>query len=128
MPGYDLTLLHGDFAVARLDPAQPIPAWALQGSPVSVTRTDEELSVVCREGQVPSGVRSQGGWRCLMVRGPLDFALSGVLAALAQPLAQAEVPIFALSTYDTDYILVPGASLEAALRALAAAGHSITRA
>lgn len=74
---------------------------------------------------MPEGVRKQGGWRCLEVGGPLPFELTGVLASLASPLAAAGVPIFAVSTFDTDYLLVPGEKLEAALAALGAAGHRL---
>ena len=81
--------------------------------------------MVCPQARVPSDVRRQGGWRCLAVRGPLAFEMTGVLASLASPLAAAEVPIFALSTYDTDYLLVPGERLGEALAALAAAGHRL---
>jgi hypothetical protein len=107
-----------------LQPDAPPPSWAV-GELCSVTRAPNELSVVCPEQAVPAGARYQGGWRCLAVRGPLAFELTGVLAALASPLADAGVPIFALSTFDTDYLLVPGDDLETALSALAAAGHRL---
>ena len=81
--------------------------------------------MVCPESVVPEGVRKQGGWRCFKVRGPLAFELTGVLASLASPLAAAGVPIFALSTFDTDYLLVPGNELAEALDALGAAGHRV---
>ena len=81
--------------------------------------------MVCPERRVPEGVRRQGGWRCLAVRGPLPFELTGVLASLASPLAAAAVPIFAVSTFDTDYLLIPGDDLEAAVAALDAAGHRL---
>ena len=81
--------------------------------------------MVCPEENVPAAVRHQAGWRALAVRGPLAFELTGVLASLASPLAEAGVPIFALSTFDTDYLLVPGERLEAALAALEAAGHRL---
>ncbi len=79
--------------------------------------------MVCAESVVPPEVGHQGGWRCLAVRGPLAFDETGVLAALAAPLARAAVPIFALSTFDTDYLLVPATHLERALTALREAGH-----
>jgi hypothetical protein len=88
-------------------------------------RTAAELSVVCEEGAVPDAVRAQRGWRALEVSGPLDLAMTGVLASLAVPLADAGVPIFAVSTYDTDYVLVPGARLHDAVTALRAAGHHV---
>ena len=81
--------------------------------------------MVCPEARVAPGVRREGGWRCLRVRGPLAFSETGVLASLASPLAAAGVPIFVLSTFDTDYLLIPGDRLETALRALATAGHRL---
>ena len=118
-----LSLLPDILAVCRLPAGAVLPAWATAGAFYAVTRTADELSVVCPQQQVPAGVTCQPGWRCLQVAGPLDFALTGVLASLAQPLAEAGVPIFALSTYDTDYLLAPAASLDAALAALRSAGH-----
>lgn len=81
--------------------------------------------MVCPEARVPADVRREGGWRCLRVRGPLAFSQIGVLASLASPLAAAGVPIFVLSTFETDYLLIPGARLEAALAALRTAGHRL---
>jgi uncharacterized protein len=103
-----------------------VPAWASgEGALLAVVRTPAELSVVCSDGAVPDGVHARRGWRALEVSGPLDLALTGVLASPAVPLAQAAVPIFAVSTYDTDYVLVPGARLGDAVAALRAAEHSV---
>jgi hypothetical protein len=120
----ELDLLPGSFAVCRLGPDEPSPRWAV-GVLGSVTRTADELSVICPEEAVPEEIRHRGGWRCLAVRGPLAFEETGVLAALAGPLAEAGVPLFALSTFDTDYLLVPGDRLEKASSALRAAGHRL---
>lgn len=120
----ELDLLPSSFAVCRLPAGSPAPGWAA-GELCSVTRTATELSVVCAESLVPDGVRRQGGWRALAVRGPLAFEQTGVLAALASPLAEAGVPIFVLSTFDTDYLLVPGERLETAIEVLGAAGHRL---
>jgi hypothetical protein len=97
------------------------------GNLVSITHSGDELSVVCPEERAPEGITAARGWRCLRVVGPLDFALVGILAALAVPLAAAGVSIFAVSTYDTDYLLVPGQDLETAIQALAVAGHTVQR-
>jgi hypothetical protein len=94
---------------------------------VSVTRTDAELSVVCPEDAVPAPVRAERGWRCLRVRGPLGFGMTGVLASLAGPLASSGVSIFVVSTYDTDYLMVQERDLERAKDALARAGHAVAR-
>lgn len=115
-----LVLCRGSFAVCRLAPEAALPARFF-----SVTRTAEELSVVCRESDAPPDACCEPGWSCLQVAGPLDFALTGVLASLATPLATAGVSVFALSTFDTDYLLVKSASLARALDALRGAGHEI---
>jgi hypothetical protein len=122
-----LALLPDLFAVCRLDPADSLPAWALSGvsALVSITRTSGELSIVCAQEDVPAGVRCERDWRCLMIKGPLDFSLTGVLAALLTPLAGAGVSIFALSTFDTDYLLIRAAQLDTAIAALSAAGHEV---
>jgi uncharacterized protein len=120
-----LVVLPGSYAVCRLSPGEPMPDTALHGEFVSVARTQHEVSVVCPEGRVPAGAQVEAGWRCLKVEGPLDFGLTGVLAALAVPLAEAGVSIFAVSTYDTDYLLVKAEALERAVAALEAAGHQL---
>jgi hypothetical protein len=124
--GVELRVLPGALAIARLDPADPPPAWAApDGAFHAVVRTADELSVVCPDDAVPGGVRAERGFRALQVAGPLDFGLTGVLAALAVPLAEAGVPIFAIATYDTDYVLVRAEHLGAAVDALRAAGHQV---
>jgi uncharacterized protein len=115
----------GTFAVCRLGPNQPVPAWLGHGPLVSITRTDAELSVVCPEHAVPPGVQAEKGWRCLRVVGPLGFGMTGILASLAAPLAGSGVSIFVLSTYDTDYLLVPDRDLGRARDVLARAGHAV---
>jgi hypothetical protein len=85
----------------------------------------DELSVVCQEELVPANIRAENGWRGLKVEGPLDFALTGILAGLASALAQAGVSLFAISTFDTDYILVKEKDLAKAIRALEQAGHRV---
>ncbi len=120
-----LSLLPDTFAVCRLPAGVVLPTWAMAGSFYAITRTAQELSLVCAQEQVPAGVTCQPGWRCLQVAGPLDFALTGVLASLAQPLAAAGISIFALSTFDTDYLLIQGEALGAARAALRNAGHTL---
>ncbi len=120
-----LRLLEGTLAICRLQPTEEPPAWAWQGGFVSVTRTSAELSVVCPEASVPEGVHREGGWRCLAVEGPLDFAEVGVLAALVGPLAEAGVSVFAVSTYDTDYLAVREAQVGWAIEVLRRAGHEV---
>jgi hypothetical protein len=121
----DLRLLPDRFAVCRLAADSAVPAWEAGGVLSSITRTPDELSVVCAEGLAPEGTRCDGGWRIFQVAGPLDFSLTGVLAAIAGPLADAGVSVFALSTFDTDYVMVKEENLAKAVEALRAAGHRI---
>lgn len=121
----NLSLLRDTLAICRLGAGEPVPAWAWTGEPASVTRTRDELSVVCRADAVPDGVPRETGWRCLRVEGPLDFGLTGILAALTAPLAASGIPVFAVCTYDTDYVMVKAESLERAAQALRAAGFRV---
>lgn len=120
-----LEVLPGRYAVARLDRAAELPEWVDGPGFTSASRSDDELSVVCDEIRVPDRVHAERGFRCLRVAGPLDFAQTGVLASIAAPLADAGISIFAVSSFDTDYVLVRGDALAAAIAALAAAGHDI---
>jgi hypothetical protein len=121
----DLDLLSASYAVCRLSPGLAVPAWAETGDLVSITRTAEELSIVCRQDKVPLEVRSERDFRVLKIRGPLDFSLTGVLAGLAGPLAKAGISMFALSTFDTDYILVKQDQLGRAVEVLIREGHNV---
>ena len=125
----ELELLPESLAVCRLGPAEPLPDWLsveeATASIVSVCRTAEELSVVCPERLVPASQPHQGGRRALRVSGTLDHSLTGILVAIAAPLAGAGVPVFAVSTWDTDYLLVAGEDLGRAVEALTAAGHNV---
>lgn len=125
--GLDLDLAGPELAVCRLPADAGLPAWVALDTPgpVSVTRTTEELSLVLPQDRVPDDVPAERGWRAMVVRGPLDFSLVGILAALTAPLARAEVPVFALSTHDTDWLLVREPELESAVAALEAAGHRV---
>jgi hypothetical protein len=127
MKGLRLSLvpLADRLAVCRLDGEAPVPDWALRDGFFSITRTGEELSVVCREVLVPEGIRAEWGWRALRVAGVLDLTLVGVLASLAAPLAGAGISLFALSTFDTDYLLVQEHELGRAVEGLRAAGHAV---
>lgn len=122
-----LETLPNTLAVCRLSPTHPIPAWACQGSFYSVSKTSDELSIICDETNVPDGIKVEKSWRCLKVKGPLDFGLTGILASLANPLAQAGISIFAVSTFDTDYLLVKEKDFENAVVALSSAGHTCER-
>lgn len=123
---FSLTVLPFSLAVCSLPVGDPLPEWIDPARFFSLTRTSDELSLVCEQAFVPPGVRCEPGWRALRVAGTLDFSLTGVLTALLAPLAAAGISIFALSTYDTDYILVREASLDQAVQALRDAGHRVT--
>jgi len=120
-----LRLLPETVAVCRLAPDRPVPAWATRGSFYSVTQTADEISIVCPQDAVPADVQVEGGWGILQVEAPLDFALTGVLAALTVPLAQAGVSVFVLSTFDTDYLLVREQDISSAVGALRAEGYQV---
>ncbi len=120
-----LSVLPDRYAICRLEPHQPIPEWACAGPFCSITRTPDELSIVCLQASVPAGVVVEDGRRVLRVDGKLDFALTGILAGLAAPLAAAGISIFALATFDTDYILVHEKDLRRALDVLQRAGFTV---
>jgi uncharacterized protein len=117
--------LPGQFAVARLAANSPLPAWALGGEFSCVTRTREELSIVCGAENVSPGVASQSGWICFKLEGPFAFSQTGILAAFINPLSHNGVPIFALSTFDTDYVLIQDRFLGVAEDLLRNAGHEL---
>lgn len=126
MKSQRLSVVPGLWSVVRLGPEEAVPEWVVAASGfVSITRTAEELSIVCPEPAVPEGSRAEGGWALIRVHGPIPFGVTGVLASLASPLAAAGVSIFALSTFDTDYVLVKSSRLGAACEALASAGHHV---
>ena len=121
-----LRVLAGELAICRLPADAPAPALPARAPLFAIARTADELSIVCPAADAPPDARVEPGWRALQVAGPLDFALTGVLAAIAQPLAQAGISIFATSTYDTDYVLVREIALDAAVEALRQAGYEVT--
>ncbi len=120
-----LSVLPHRYAICRLDSGTAPPLWAMQGTFWSIIRTADETSIVCMESSVPSDILHEGGWRLLKCEGPLDFALTGIMASIAEPLADAGVSIFPLATYDTDYVLVKDTQLDSAARALIDYGHVV---
>jgi hypothetical protein len=124
-PKLTLSSLPETFAICRLAADAMTPHWAGTGLFFSITRTCEELSIICAEANVPSGVLCNRGWRCLKVDGPLEFNAIGVVASLARPLATAGVSIFVVSSYDTDYLLVKRESYEKTLGILRESGHDV---
>jgi hypothetical protein len=118
-------VLPDRYAICHLDPTAEIPDWCAKGEFVSISRTSDELSLVCLESSIPAGTSCEPGWRVLKCEGPLDFALPGIMAALADPLADAAIPIFPIATYETDYVLIKEAHLETAINALTTYGHAV---
>jgi hypothetical protein len=111
-------------AVARLATEDPVPSW-VRGSFTSVTRTADELSIVCDAAAVPGDVRAERGWRVLRVAGPIAFETTGVAAALIAPLAAAQISVFLIATFDTDYLLLKAERFEESLGILRHAGHDV---
>lgn len=122
-----LDVLGVHLHVCRLNHDAPIPSWLPRtSSPLTaIVRTADELSIVCPVAEVPADVRHEGPWRALRVAGPLDFALVGIVARLTVPLAAVAIPVVTMSTFDTDYVLVRAADLDAAVAALRDAGHAV---
>jgi len=123
----NLTVVDGTFAVCRLGADATIPPWATAGSFFSITRTADELSIVCRQDTVPQGVVGERGWCCLRVAGTMLFSVVGVLASLTAPLAEVGISVFTVSTFDTDYLLVKEAEFEKATTALQKSGHLLPK-
>ena len=119
-----LHTVRGRYAVAQLAASAPVPSWP-RGDLVSITRTPDELSIVCDEDAVPMDVRAERGWRCLAVEGPIPFEMTGVAASLTKTLADASISVFVLSTFDTDYVLVKDDAFDRACDALRAVGHEV---
>jgi hypothetical protein len=120
-----LRKISEQFAVCRLAQDAPLPSWATSGEIWSVTRTPTELSVVCTQNSLPQNLAAERNWVALQVVGPIPFGMVGVLSSLTVPLADAGVSIFALSTFETDFVLVRNESFEVACRVLMQAGHEI---
>lgn len=122
-PHLRVVAMPGSYTICRFPPGDPVPSW-LGGPFTSVTRTPNELSIVCRTDRVPSDVRGEDGWRCLHLDETFDLSMVGVLRSVTEPLTAASVSVFTIATYDTDYVLVR--RFEEAVRALRVAGHEVT--
>lgn len=113
-----MKLLKEKYGVARLDKGSLIPSWAIDGEFYSICKTEDELSIVCLQDNIPKGVKCENEWRVLKVEGPLDFTLVGILASISSLMASVSISIFAISTYDTDYILVKEKDINSAIKLL----------
>ncbi|MGA8868079.1 MAG: ACT domain-containing protein [Candidatus Sulfotelmatobacter sp.] len=117
--------LPGPYAIVRLAPRAAIPDWATKGEFTAITRTPDELSIVCPAANLPADVQSPHQWICLKLEGPFPFSQTGVLLSFIEPLSDHGVPIFAISTYDTDYVLIQEEYWGAAISSLQRAGHEL---
>lgn len=122
-----IQVLPGDYSIARLPADAALPAWAGAGPFSSVTRTPDEISILGPAEHIPADVRQDSGWRLLRLKGPFAFTETGILASVLDPLAFSRISILALSSFDTDYVLVKATALDAALRTLRHADHTIER-
>jgi hypothetical protein len=120
-----LSILPGTLAVARLASHAELPSW-VRGAFVTISRTSDELSIVCDEGSVPEHVQAERGWGAFKLHGPIPFEVVGIAAALLTPLAEALIPVFLISTFDTDYVLVKRERLDEAAAVLRLAGHDVS--
>jgi hypothetical protein len=120
-----LIILRETFAICRLDKNAPIPDWVSQGSLFSITRTKDELSIVCPQINVPKGIVCNQGWSCLKAKGLFDLSSTGIISSIARTLEQEGISLFSISTYDTDYFMVKEKDLEKAAFALSEAGQRI---
>ena len=124
---FAFSLLPETLAICKLSHETRIPDWVLAGEFVSVTRTADEISIVCPQDNVPKGITSDQGWRCLKVEGPFDFSATGIEASFARPLAAAGIALLVISAYDTDYLMVKENDLECAVQVLSGEGHGVRR-
>ena len=118
--------LQGPYAIVRLAPRAAIPAWATRGDFTSITRTGDELSIVCLAENLPGEIHSSERWQCFKLQGPFPFSQTGILLSFIAPLSSAGIPIFAISTFDTDYVLIPDEFADLALDAVQRAGHEMS--
>ena len=118
-------LQDGPYAIVRLAPEADVPEWATKGEFTSISRTADELSIVCPADNLPRDVDAQHHWICLKLEGPFPFSQTGVLLSFIEPLSSKGVPIFAVSTFDTDYVLIQEEFARGALNNLQAAGHEL---
>jgi hypothetical protein len=121
-----LDLLEGNFVICRLSPSSTLPSWAFAGPFISITKTDDELSIITiDDNRLPKDIKYERNWKCFKFKGPFPFDMTGVLASILQPLAKAEIGILAVSTFDTDYVMIKDKYLEIAVDILKQNGHTV---
>lgn len=120
-----LKLDNGKYVVCRLEKNEKIPTWINTEKFYSITKTEDELSIVCLDENIDENIKCEKGWRVLKIQGPLDFSLVGILSKISVILAENNISIFAISTYDTDYILVKEESIEKTIKVMTENGYNI---
>lgn len=120
-----MKLLKEEYGVCRLDKTELIPEWAQDKGFFSITRTSDELSIVCSQDNIPNHIKCERDWKILKIEGVLDFSLIGILASISTILAQQGISIFTISTYDTDYILVKNKDIDNAIESLIKEGYEV---
>lgn len=123
----NLIPLEGSFSICQLDPNSEVPAWAFESDFYSITRTPDELSIICNRLNIPKYLKCDSDWRVLKIDGTFPFDEIGILNAITMPLAEANISLLTVSTYNTDLILVKESHFEQAVRFLESAGHSLSR-
>ena len=122
-----MKLLKENYGVCRLDKTESIPEWTQNSDFLSITKTLDELSIVCTQDSIPNNIKCENNWRILKVEGPLDFSLIGIISSISNVLAQQKISMFAVSTYDTDYILVKDKDIDNAIASLSIVGYEIIK-
>jgi hypothetical protein len=122
-----LSLLKDKYGICSLPNTAPIPDWALKESLISITRTEEELTIVCRQDLIPPQCKCDLNWRCFRIDGTFDLNQTGVISSISSPLANTGISIYCISTYNTDYFLVKEENVEQTISVLSDCGHSIIR-
>ena len=113
-----MKLIKEKYGVCRINPNELIPEWAQNSDFFSITKTCDELSIVCSQDAIPNDIKCEKDWKILKIEGPLDFSLVGILSSISTILAQKGISIFAISTYDTDYIFVKNKDIDNAIESL----------
>ncbi len=121
-----LDLLEGNFVICRLSPSSAMPSWAYTGPFISITKTNDELSIITiDDNRLPKDIQCERNWKCLKLKGPFPFNMTGILSSVLSPLANAEIPILAISTFDTDYVMIKDENLQIAIDVLKQNGHRV---
>lgn len=121
----NLKLLKGEYSVCRFDKNDEIPKWIFNEEFFSITKTEDELSIVCLQDNIKENIKCEKGWKVLKIEGPLDFSLIGILSRISTLMANNDISIFAISTYDTDYILIKEESINKAIKVLEDSNYNI---